>query len=197
MVAKDRCGRRSSRSSKDPFKGVTPIYITRVAAVVCALLGTAITPVASMAQPVINAATGPPLELATAAVVGGRTLEIRRFVVRMVTRTTNDNLAAGVKIDVKEGDIRTASTIVVPIIETQIIRIDATKVGARRIDGRAVPFNVLINELQELTPVIFAQHSLQVDPIFSKLLKADSLVLHLKPSFTTTNNRSEHDARRP
>jgi hypothetical protein len=104
----------------------------------------------------------------------------------MVTRTITSSLPPGVKVEVKEGSIGpTSSTEVVPVVETQITRVDVTTIGARRIDGRAVSAKVLIVELANPAPVILVKQGQKVDPLFSKMFKPDSLML-LVPSSTTT-----------
>lgn len=158
--------------------------IRRIAALLCALAVSVVVSADTGAEPKANIMSGPP-ELGAAVVVDGHTLEVRRFVERMVTRTTTSNLPPGVKVEVKEGSIGPASsTEVVPVVETHITRIDATKVVARRIDGRAVSSKVLMEELARLTPVIFVKQGQQVDPLFSKMFKPESLML-LLPSPTT------------
>ena len=120
---------------------------------------------------------GPP-ELGTAVIVDGRTLEVSRFVVRMVRRTTTSNLPPGITIEARAGDIAAASTTeVVPVVETHIYRIDATEILVRRIDGRAVPYKVLMDELAKPTAVLLAKQDQQVAPLFSKLFRSESLVL--------------------
>ena len=162
----------------------------RIAVLLCALV---------VSVPLLRA--GPP-ELGVAVVVDGRDIEVRRFVERMVTRTTTSDLRPGVKIEMKAGTIGPASsTEVVPVVESHITRIDATKVVARRIDGRAVSTKVLMDELARPTPVILAKHDQQVDPLFSKMFKAESLVLLVPssttppptvvPAFTTPTNRPQ------
>ncbi len=158
------------------------MWIRRIAALLCALVGSV--PAGAGVETETNTAGGPP-ELGVAVVVDGHTLEIRRFVERMVTRTTTSSLPPGVKIEAKEGSIGpTSSTEVVPVIETQIARVDATKVVARRIDGRTVSAKVLMDELAKPTPVILVKQGQQVEPLFSKMFKPESLVLLLPPSTT-------------
>lgn len=155
-----------------------------IATLLCALGGSVAVPVSAGAEPEANAMAGPP-ELGVAVVVDGRFLEVHRFVERMVTRTTTSNLPPGVKIEVRAGTIGPASsTEVVPVVETQIARMDATKVMAQRIDGRGVSSKVLVGELTRPTPVILARQGQQVDPLFSNMFRPESLVL-LLPSPTT------------
>jgi hypothetical protein len=166
------------------MKGYMPMWIRRIAALLCALVGS----VSANAgvEPETNTAGGPP-ELGVAVVVDGHTLELRRFVERMVTRTTTSNLPPGVKVEVKEGAIGpTSSTEVVPVVETQITRIDATTTVVRRIDGRAVSAKVLMAELAKPTPVILMKQGQQLNPLFSKMFKSESLVLLLPSSTTPT-----------
>lgn len=157
------------------------MWIRRIA-VLCALVGSV---PANAGEPETDAAGGPP-ELGVAVVVDGHTLELRRFVERMVTRTTS-NLPPGVKVEVKEGSIGpTSSTEVVSVVETQITRVDATTTVARRIDGRAVSAKVLMAELAKPTPVILMKQGQHLDPLFSKMFKSESLVLLLSSTTPTT-----------
>ena len=154
-----------------------------VVALLCVLAGSVAVPIGVGAEPDGDAMAGPP-ELGVAVVVNGRTLELRRFIERMVTRTTTSGLPPGVKIEVKTGIIEPASsTDVFPVVETHIMQIDATKVVARRIDGRVVSFKVLMDELAKPTPVVLAKQGRQVAPLFLKMFKPESLIL-LFPSST-------------
>jgi|GEM_PF-5252885 hypothetical protein len=132
-----------------------------------------------------NTVAGPP-ELAVAVFADGHFVEVRRFVTRMVRRTTTSNLPPGLKIEVKRGTMEPASsTEVVPVVETHITRIDATKIVARRIDGRAVSSNILAEELARPMPVVLVKQGQPVDPLFLTIFKPDSLMLLLPSSSGT------------
>ena len=149
--------------------------IGRIAALLCALAGSVNGVVASE----VEMTAGPP-ELGVAIVKDGRTIEVHRFVERLVTRTSASQVPPGVKIEVREGSISLPATIeVVPVVETHITRIEAAKVVARRIDGRGVPHTVLIEELAGPTPVVLANQNQTVSPLFAKIFKPESLVLFL------------------
>jgi hypothetical protein len=155
-----------------------------IATLLCALTGVVAVPLSVNAEPETDTMAGPP-ELGVAVVVDGRFVEVRRFVKRMVIRTGTADVSPGVKIEVKAGTMGPASnTEVVPVVETHITRIDATKVVAQRIDGRAVSFKVLVDELARPTPVVLATQGQQVEPLFSKLFKPESLLLVLPSSAT-------------
>jgi hypothetical protein len=62
------------------------------------------------------------------------------------------------------------------------MRVDARRVIARRIDGRSVTHDTLINELATLQPIIIVGEREQVDPLFSRALKPETLVLLLRLS---------------
>jgi hypothetical protein len=155
-----------------------------IATLLCALASSVAVGVSAGAEPEANTMGRPP-ELGVAVVVHGRFIEVRRFVERMVTRTTTSNLPPGVKIEVKAGSIGPASsTEVVAVVETHVTRIDGTAVVAQRIDGRAVSSKVLMDELARPTPVVLGKQGQQVDPLFLKMFRPESLVLRL-PSSTT------------
>ncbi|MCE9545517.1 MAG: hypothetical protein K8T25_08365 [Planctomycetia bacterium] len=158
------------------------MFIKRIATLLCALAGLIVFSSDSSAGPETNTTGGPP-ELGVSVAVDGHTLEIRRFVVRMVTRTTTADLPPGVKIEVKEGSIGpSSSTEVVPVVEMHITQVDATKVVARRIDGRAVSYKVLMDELVKPTPIVFLKQGQQLDPVFLTMFKPESLLLVLPSS---------------
>ena len=98
------------------------------------------------------------------AVSDGHKLKVYRFHNIMERGTTKSLTAPPV-------------TEVSPVLVTQIMQVDATDVVARRIDGRAVPQNVLLDELAEPTPVILGQENRLFDPHFLKLFKPESLLL--------------------
>ncbi len=149
----------------------------KIAVLLYALVGSVAIPVNVRAEQEVAAVAGPP-ELRVVVALDGRTLEVRRFVNRMVTRTTAPPLPPGVTIKMNTGSITAPTTSeVVPVIETQITRIDAATVVARRIDGRAVSYKVLMGELAKPTPIIVAKPGQQVDPLFATMFKPDSLVL--------------------
>jgi hypothetical protein len=158
------------------------MWIRRITALLCALIGSV--PAYSGVEPETNISGGPP-ELCVAVIVDDHTLELSRFVERMVTRTTTSNLPPGVKAEVKEGSLGpTSNTEVVPVVETRITRVDATTITAWRIDGRAVSVKVLMAELAKPSPVILVKQGRKVDPLFAKMFKADTLVLQLSSSTT-------------
>jgi hypothetical protein len=100
-----------------------------------------------------NVVEGPP-ELGVAVVVNGR-LELYRFVERMETRRTTNPLFIEM----------------VPIVETRIIRVDATAIAALRVDGRTVSADDLVAELVNPAPVFLVQQGQRIDPLwFSKIL---------------------------
>lgn len=156
-----------------------------IVVLLCALVSSVVVSVGAGAEPEAKTQTGPP-ELGVAVTIDGRTLEVRRFVERMVTRTTTSNLPPGVKIEVKAGSIGPASsTEIISVLEPLVTRIDANKVIARRIDGSAVSTKVLMDELASPTPVILAKQGQQVDPLFSKMFMPKTLVLLVVPPATT------------
>lgn len=109
---------------------------------------------------------GEPPELGVAVVADGHILLIYRFVEHRFTRTISP---AGPQ----------PHTEIVPVTATCTTRADARKVVARRVDGRMVPYKVLMKELAKPTPVIFAKKDQQVNPLFAKMFKSESLVLLL------------------
>ena len=158
--------------------------IGRIAVLLCALAGSVVVPVNGVVASEVQTTAGPP-ELGVAIVKDGRTIEVHRFVERMVTRTSASQVPSGVKFEVREGSISLPATIeVVPFVETRITKIEAAKVVARRIDGRGVPHAVLIEELAGSTPVVLATQNQTVSPLFAKIFKPESLVLFL-PSTAT------------
>lgn len=127
------------------------------------------------------AGTGPP-ELALAVAVDGRTLEIQRFVERVVTRTTTPRFPPGVQVEVRQGSIEpTSRTELFPIIEKHSTRIEVVNVSARRVDGSPVERDVLLRKLNTWTPVLIIKHNQQVDPIFWDIFQAETLLLMLPP----------------
>jgi len=87
-------------------------------------------------------------------------------------------LPPGVKIEARAGDIAIGGTTeAVAVVETHSYRMDATKIVVRYIDGRAVPYKVLMDELAKPTAVLLAKQGQQVAPLFSKLFRPESLVL--------------------
>ena len=122
--------------------------------------------------------TAGPLELGVAVVVDGRTLEVRRFVERIGTRTIASRLPPGVKAEIRQGTMELSpSSEVVRVVETQSTRVDTATITVRRIDGRAVPVKTLMAELVKPTPVILLKTDQQVDPLFQELFKPEALVL--------------------
>jgi len=153
--------------------------IVWIAMLLFALVGSAAVPSVVGAEGEPHATTGPP-ELGIAVVVDGRALEVRRYVKRMVTRTTTSALPRGIRVEATRGTIGPASrTEVVPVIEVHITRVDSTKVVARRIDGREVSRQVMMDELARPTPVVVAKQGQELDPWFAKVFKPKSLVLLL------------------
>lgn len=148
----------------------------RITVLLCALVGSVAAQASAGAETEAGFVAGPP-QLGVAVAVDDRVLEIRRFVERMVTRKTVAHLPAGVKIEMKTGTIGpVSSTKIVPVLETHRTRIDVTKVVACRVDGRMVSLKTLLAELERPTPVILARQH-QLDPLFSKMFKPESLVL--------------------
>jgi hypothetical protein len=149
----------------------------QIAALLCALVGCV--PVIASAQTASSPAGTPP-ELVVAVAVNDHTLEIRRFVERMVTRTTTIPLPHGVKVQAKNGSIGpTTTTEVVPVVETHTTRFDISKIAVQRIDGSMVAAKTLIAALAKPMPVILAKPGQQISPVYAKLFKPDSLVLQL------------------
>lgn len=157
--------------------------IGRVAVLFCIAGGSIGVPVAAGAESKASVMAGPP-ELCTAVAVNGHTIEVRRFVERAVTRTTIPNLPQDVRIEIKGGTIdRASSPEVVHVVEVRTTQMEAVRVMAWRVDGRAVSHEVLMKELARPTPVVLAKHGQQVDPIFLRMFQPESLIL-LFPSAT-------------
>jgi len=143
----------------------------------CALVG--LTMVAAPAERNRPAESGPP-EVGVAVITDGRTLEIHRFVEGTVTRKTVSSLPPGITVKPKAGSIGPSTTTeVVPIMQTEITRSDATKAVAWRVDGREIGVKELTESLAKPTPVIIARRWRTIDPIFLKVFKPDTLVLPL------------------
>ena len=146
---------------------------------IAALLYALVVPVVASAQTATGPAGAPP-ELVIAVAVNDQTLEIRRFVERMVTRTTTIPLPPGVKVQAKNGSVGpTTTTEVVSVVETHTTRFDIRNIAAQCIDGRTVSGKALIAALAKPTAIILAKPGQPVDPLFSKLFKPETLVLQL------------------
>jgi hypothetical protein len=148
-------------------------------AAVCLLRVLTVGTVEARAADDCDATFGPP-EIGVATMLEDGTVEIRRFVKRMISRSSPSALPPGVKIEVRSGSIE-PTTIVesVPVVESHISRIELTSVVARRIDGRAVSHQALKDLLTRPTPVILATHRGRIEPLFGQMFKPDSLILHL------------------
>jgi hypothetical protein len=147
------------------------------AKLLCALTGLAVAAAQARAQSEARMMEGP-AEQRIAVVADGSSLNVSRFVRRMVERKTR-NLPPGVKVEVTKGSIPTW-TEVVPVFETQTSRIDATRVVARRVDGRLVPYKVMMAELARPTPVLFMEQDMRLDSRFTKMFKPETLVLSIR-----------------
>jgi hypothetical protein len=127
---------------------------------------------------------GSPPELGIAVAKDDRTLEIRRFLDRIVTQSAPSSVPSGVKIEVTAGVMTPTVSEAVSVVETHITRIDAMNVEVRRVDGSVVPVEVLMRELATPTPIILAQQGKQIDRLYSTIFKPRSLVLLLPSSAT-------------
>jgi hypothetical protein len=165
----------------------------RIVALLCALV--AFVPVTANAQAEPSAVGAPP-GLVIAVAVNDHTLEIRRIAERMVTRTTTATLSAGVKIEARKGSTGPATTTdVVPVSEEHITRFNISNIVAQRIHGTAVSDKALMAAIAKPTPIILVRRGQQVDPLYVKMFKPETLVLQLPapqtgvPNFQAPANR--------
>ena len=125
--------------------------------------------------------SGPP-ELAAAILIDDHTIEIHRFIKRTSTTVTTLDQPEGLKI--LKGTVEIPKTVEQhTFFETYMSRYDATKVVARRIDGRVISFKILKEELSKKTPIVLVNKGQQVDPFFVKTFSPETLVL-LTQSFS-------------
>ena len=169
--------------------------IKRIAALLCVLVG--FVPVTTSAQSEPSAASIPP-GLVIAVAVNDHYLEIRRIVERMVTRTTTATLPTDVKIEARKGSTGPATTTeVVPVSEEHITRFNISNIVAQRIDGAAVSDKALMVAIAKPTPIILVRRGQQVDPLYLKMFKPETLVLQLPapqtgiPNFPAPANRPQ------
>ena len=119
--------------------------------------------------------TGGPPELGLALAVDGQTLEIYEFSTHRVIRRTVAPAPPGVTFFGNLGpEVKFEQ---LPVFETRVSRVDATKVVAQRVDGRAVPSATFMRELATRTAVVFTTPGVRIDPVFMKMLKPETLVL--------------------
>jgi hypothetical protein len=124
-----------------------------------------------------------PPQLGVAIFVGDETIEVRRFVDRIAKPKAAPYRPSSGKTDNRESSIATREVSEGEVaVESQVMRVDARRVIARRIDGRSVTHDTLINELATLQPIIIVGEREQVDPLFSRALKPETLVLLLRLS---------------
>jgi hypothetical protein len=131
---------------------------------------------------IADAATGPATttaelaapKLAVAVAVDNQTVELRQYVERMVTRTT---YLKSSPYSPTKGNTNTQFTEVVPVVETQTTRTVISQFSARRIDGRPVAQKLLADELRRPTAVIIFPQGEQLDPLFAKMFKPETLIL--------------------
>jgi hypothetical protein len=128
--------------------------------------------------PAATSAEGSP-KLAVAVMVDSQTIEIRQFVERLGTRTTK---AKPSPYSPNNGNDNTQVTEVASVIETQTTRMDLAWFSARRIDGRPVAQKLLADELRRPTAVIIATQGGQLDPLFIKMFKPETLILRRQPN---------------
>lgn len=154
----------------------------------CTLLGAIAIPLDLHAEPKANAIAKPPQAnvettagppaLGAAVVVDARTIEVRRFVIQIVTRVTGPGLPPGVIAELGAGQIMPA-TKTVPVVMTCPERIPLTNVRVRRLDGRVLSCEELLRELAKPIPVILKGRIRRIDPFFAQMFKPDSLVIEL------------------
>jgi len=122
-------------------------------------------------------------ELGVAVMADAKNINIHRFVTRMITRTIVAELPPGLKIEATQGTIEPLTTTeVVPIVESQVTRIEVSKVVARRLSGGDVSHQALKDALRKPTPVIYGIKGQPLEPIFNDLFTPDALILLLPPS---------------
>jgi hypothetical protein len=168
------------------LKGGLPVRIKRIAILACAVASCVLVAVDVGAEPEANTMVGPP-ELGVAVLVDRHTIEVRRFVETMVTRTTVSNLPPGVKIKTKEGFIGPPTvTELVPVVGTTIERFEVREIAGRRIDGRVISQELLVRELARATPMLLLKQDQRLNPLFAKMFKPESLVLLLPRQRITT-----------
>ncbi len=131
-----------------------------------------------------NIVGGPP-EIGSAVIKQNHALEISRFTDRMFTRTTKSSPPQDNKSNLRSGCFEsTTATELVPVLETQTIQVEVSKVSAQRVDGRVIPTKTLVDELAKPKPVILLKQGQQLDPFFLKMFKPDSVILQ----FSATQN---------
>jgi hypothetical protein len=162
------------------------MHLKRILPLFCAIAGPIAIQTEARSAPEANSVRMPP-EIGIAVAVDKDMVEIRRFVERRVTRTTQSSSPPGVTIEVRAGTIEPhARTEVVSVVEAQVTQTEASRVVVRRINGRLVPYKELVVELAGDTPVVLAKPGQQIDPLFSRMFNPETLVVSLPSSAPPT-----------
>jgi hypothetical protein len=120
-------------------------------------------------------------------VLKGAALEVHRFKTRMITRTTVPKIPAGIRIEVKQGNIEPLSvTEVVPVVEDHWSSIAPAKVVIQNLNGKPVAAEDFPEAFEKPTPILIVSEGTTIDPLYQKVFQPDSFVLILPNAPITT-----------